>query len=88
MRPDPEIVRRLDAGIAKAADLGARIRAIYLTEADRALLDRWSTRYWRKELGSKAKFFPCSFRDHPIRSGKKTIIYTDHGVGVHVPRRP
>lgn len=84
---DPLIVRRLDAGIAKAGALGAKIRAIYLTEADRELLRRWATHRWRRSTGSSAIAIPCSFRDHPIRFGKRTIIYTDHGVGVGVPRR-
>jgi hypothetical protein len=84
---DPQIVRRLDAGIAKADALGAKIRAIYVTDADRELLTRWWTRRWRQSTGSSAIAHPCSFRDHPIRFGKKTVIYTDHGVGVTVPRR-
>lgn len=84
---DPLIVRRLDAAIAKADALGAKIRAIYLTEADRALLTRWDTRVWRRKLRSTATFHPCAYRDYPVRQGKKTIIYTDHGVGVAVPTR-
>jgi hypothetical protein len=87
MADDPLIVRRLDAGLAKAEALGAGIRAIYLTEADWELLRRWSTRVWRRQLGSKAVFHPLAFRNHPVRSGKRTIIYTDHGVGIHVPTR-
>lgn len=88
MSAPPLICRRLDAGIAKAAALGAQIRAIYLTEADRALLTRWQTHRWRRTSGSKAIAHPCSYREHPLRTGKRTIIYTDHGVGVTVPRRP
>jgi hypothetical protein len=84
---DPLICRRLDAGIAKADALGAKIRAIYLTEIDRALLTRWWSHRWRRKLGSSAVFHPCAYRDHPVRPGKKTIIYTEHGVGVTVPRR-
>jgi hypothetical protein len=84
---DPLIVRRLDAGITRAEALDARILAIYLTEADRALLTRWWTRVWRRKLGSGAGFFPCSFRDRPIRLGRRTVIHTDHGVAVPVPRR-
>lgn len=83
----PLIVRRLDAGIAKADDLGARIRAIYLTEADRLLLTRWQTHRWRRSTGSGAIVHPCSYRDHPVRYGKHTVIYTEHGVKVTVPRR-
>lgn len=84
---DPLIIRRLDAGLARAADLGAAVRAIYLTEADHALLTRCNTRIWRKRLGSRATFTPLSYRDAPIRRGKRTLIYTEHGVGVTVPRR-
>lgn len=87
MSSPPAIVRRLDAGLASAAELGAKIRAIYLTEADRELLTRWYTHRWRRSTGSTAIAHPCSYRDHPVRYGKRTIIYTDHGVGVTVPRR-
>ena len=87
MSAGPSIVRRLDAGIAKADALGAQIRAIYLTDADRELLTRWWTSRFRRQLGSRAQFIPCSYRDHPIRIGKRTVIYTSHGVGLAVPRR-
>lgn len=87
MADDPLIVRRLDAGIAKADALGAQIRAIHLTEADRELLTRWWSRRWRRKLQSNATFHPCAYRDHPVRAGKRTIIYTSHGLGVAVPRR-
>jgi hypothetical protein len=83
---DPLIVRRIDAGLAKVKDLGADVRAIYVTEADRRLLDRWATHRWRRGSGSKARVYPCAFRDHPLRLGKRTIIYTSHGVGVAIPR--
>lgn len=84
---DPMIVRRLDAAIAKAGELGATVRAVHLTEADWALLTRWSTRVWRRKLHSRAVFTPCSYRDHPICTGRRTLISTDHGVAVTVPRR-
>lgn len=88
MSGGPLIARRLDAALAKADALGARIRAIFLTEADRALLTRYETHRWRRKLGSTAIFHPCSYRDHPVRTGKRTVVYTDHGVAIAVPRRP
>ena len=78
---------RIDAALEKVALRGMEVRAIYLTEADREQLTKEMTRYWRKQLGSKAVFHPCSYRDHHIRPGKSSIIYSTHGVGVHIPKR-
>jgi hypothetical protein len=87
MHEDPLLVRRLDAALAKVASLGANVRAVYVTEADLKLLTRTITHRWRRASGSKAIAHPTTFRDHPLRMGKRTMIYTDHGVGVYLPRR-
>jgi len=84
---DPMIVQRLDAALEKVAFRKMDVRAIYLDSADREALTRWWTRKWRKQLGSKAEFIPLAYRDHPVRSGNNSIIYSTHGVGVTVPKR-
>jgi len=60
------------------------VRAIYLTKADRAELDAINTR----AFGVKgAKIHSCSFGGHIVRSGQRSVIYSDHGVGTTVARR-
>lgn len=49
MNAGPLIVRRLDAALARAEQLGARILHIDVTPADRALLTRWYTHKWRRD---------------------------------------
>lgn len=87
MTGDPLIVRRIDAAIGRAGQLGAGIHAIALTETDRALLTRLFSHRWRRQLRSRAIFHPTEYREHPLRTGKRTMIYTNHGVAIVVPRR-
>jgi hypothetical protein len=87
MTRDPLVVRRLDAALARVRDLGADVRAIYVTRADQRLLDRWATHRWRRSTGSKARAIPCSFRDHLLCFGRRSVISTSHGVAIAVPRR-
>jgi hypothetical protein len=93
------IERRIRAGLAKVAARNATVRAIYLSPADRAALDKLASRRW----GSGAAVHRFSFDDHPlisndkclfdgheIRDGKTSRIYDTHGVGTDVPtpRKP
>ena len=81
------ICDRIDAALEKVAFRNMEVRAIYLTEADYEALKKHETRHWRKKLGSKATFWPTSYRDHHLRSGNRSIIYSTHGVGVAIPKK-
>jgi hypothetical protein len=100
--PIAAIIRRLDAALASMAAQGMEPRAIYLTQADYESLARCRTRRWRRETGSSAFVWPCSYGDVilvsggladqlevPVREGKGkrgSTIYSKHGVSVAVPR--
>lgn len=81
------IVARIEAALEKAVFRKMKVRAIYLDEADRQAYTKANTRYWRKQLGSKAIFHPLSFGDHPIRYGSRSRIYDEHGVEIAIPKR-
>lgn len=103
MKHTRRIIPRLDAGLAKMAERKMAPRAIYLTKADYADLARSSTRRWREESGSRAFVWPLSHADVPIigesliqhmipiretkSAAKQSMIYSIHGVAVHVPRQ-
>lgn len=95
------IVDRIDAALEKMAARGWAVRAIYLDDEDRAALDAWATKEWRKG-GSEARAHPLSFRDHLIvgaalaiehfrdhelRTGKRSAVYSDRGCQLAVPRQ-
>lgn len=95
------ITDRIDCALEKMRARGMQVRAIYLTDVDRKELDRWATRRWR-ETGSKASAYALSFKDHPIvsrklavehfrdhevRDGATSRVYSTHGVNVCVPAR-
>ena len=86
MKRDP-IMARMDAALEKMAFRGMDVRAIYLTEADREQFTKEWTRYWRRELKSKAIFHPLSYREYHVRTGTTSIVYSTHGVGVKIPTR-
>ena len=75
------IIERIDAALEKAAFRQLEIRAIYLTEADHNWLDRALSR----RHGVKGSFL--AYRDHQIRRGKSSVIYSTHGVGVAIPKK-
>lgn len=78
---------RIDQALEKMRAQGMEVRAIYLDPADDATFVRANTRYWRKALQSRATFHCTTFRDHIVRQGKSSIIYSTHGVGVTIPKR-
>jgi hypothetical protein len=102
MRKTRRIVRRLDAALAKMAERKMEPRAIYLTRPDYDALARARTRRYRQDTGSPAFVWPLSHEDVPIISAsliqhmipiretksaaKQSMIYSKHGVAVHVPR--
>lgn len=70
----PTIVERLEATIARVV-ARATVRAIFLTEADRAELDG---------LGALTSGEPPTYRGYRVGTPKgkapRSVIYTNHGV--------
>jgi hypothetical protein len=81
------IIERIDAALQKASFRQMEVRAIYLDDADDAAFVKAVTRYWRKELKSKAIFWPTEYRGHHVRKGSKSRIYSTHGVEIAIPKR-
>jgi hypothetical protein len=81
------ITDRIDYALERVAQRGMAVRAIYLTEADRTLLTRHVTRYWRKELKLTAVVHPSEYRGHFLRTANRSRIYSTHGCEVSIPRR-
>ncbi|MES2902872.1 MAG: hypothetical protein V4696_01680 [Pseudomonadota bacterium] len=74
---------RIDAALEKMAWQRMEVRAIYLTEADLKQLNRLLS----KEFGRGFKLHACGYRDHILRTGKESTIYSTHGVEVVIPKR-
>lgn len=81
------ITDRIDAALEKVASRGMEVRAIYLDSADDEAFVKAHTRFWRKALKSRATFYPTTYRDHPVREGDTSRIYSTHGVEVRIPKR-
>lgn len=87
------ILDRIDCALEKMAFRQMEVRAIYLNDEDRKAFDKEMTRQYRAATGSKAKVYSCSYgdhllyRDHELRGGGKSIIYSKQGVGVMIPKR-
>jgi hypothetical protein len=75
-----KIVARVDAALERLDERGMEVRAIYLDEVDRAALDQVMSRHYGSTLTL------CEFRDHPLRSGKTSMIYSTHGVSVSIAK--
>lgn len=76
-----DIRDRIDAALERMRGDGMAVRAIYLTDRDRNSLDSVRSGEFGMKLHS------CGYRDHILRSGKKSMIYSTHGVGVTIPQR-
>lgn len=72
---------RIDAALETVRWQGIAVRAIYLTEPDSRALDRVRSR----EYGSK--LVVLGYRDHHIRFGKRSAIYSTNGVEIAIPKR-
>lgn len=81
------IFQRIDLALEKMRFRQMEVRAIYLDEEDRDEFDRANTRMWQAKLGSKAKFFATTYREHPLRNGEKSRIYSTHGVETVIRKR-
>ena len=81
------ICDRIDVALEKMAFEGVEVRAIYLSPEDDEAYVKAHTRFWRKALKSRATFYPTTFREHVVRSGKTSIIYSTNGVGFTIPKR-
>lgn len=82
-----DICERIDAALEKMAFQGLEVRAIYLSPEDDEAYVKAHTRFWRKALNSRATFYPTTYRNHFVRSGKTSVIYSIHGVGFAIPKR-
>jgi hypothetical protein len=81
------IFKRIDAALEKMRFQGMEVRAIYLDPVDDAAFVKANTRYWRKALKSRATFFATTYRDHFLKRGTKSRIYSTNGVEVAIPKR-
>lgn len=78
-----DIRDRIDVALEKMRAQGVEVRAIYLTEADRKALGRAIKAEW----GFNGTVHPCGYRDHIVRDGKHSLIYSKQGVGFTIPKR-
>lgn len=78
-----DIRDRIDSALEKMRAQGVEVRAIYLTEIDRKALGKAIKRDW----GFKGTVHPCAYRDHFVKSGKHSIIYSTHGVQFTISHR-
>jgi hypothetical protein len=75
------IISRLDAALETMAFRKMEVRAIYLTESDRAALDRAESARWKR------KMYVFHYKGHDLRTGETSRIYSTHGVNVAVPAK-
>jgi hypothetical protein len=75
------IIDRLDAALEKMRARQMDVRAIYLTETDRAALDRAESARWKRKL------HVFHYQGHDLRTGEESRIYSTHGVPVRIPPR-
>jgi hypothetical protein len=75
------IFRRLDAALDKMDKQDMEPRAIYLT------WDDWDAYNEAQSKATGQRLVVFHYSDIPIRSGKTSIAYSTHGVGVTIPRR-
>lgn len=82
-RPCPRtcIQCRIDVALTRFESEGWDVRAIYLDQTDRDALDAART----KEFGMKCHV--CGYRGHPIKLGKRSMVYSTHGCIKSVPKR-
>lgn len=74
---------RIDAALEKMRAQQVAVRAIYLDPVDLAALDRDAAR----RFGGGCRIHVCGYRDHVVRAGKVSRVYSVHGVEFTVPRR-
>lgn len=74
---------RIDVALEKMRAEAMDVRAIYLTETDRAALGRTI----KRDFGFHGIVHPHGYRDHIVRPGKHSVIYSTRGVGVTIPKR-
>lgn len=78
-----DIRDRIDVALEKMRAQGVEVRAIYLTAADRKALGKAIKQEW----GFKGTVHPCGYKNHIIRDGRSSMIYSKQGVGFAVPKR-
>lgn len=78
-----DIRDRIDCALEKMRAQEMEVRAIYLNDKDLKSLGLAIKFDW----GFTGQVHAHGYRDHIVRSGNKSIIYSTHGVGVAVPLR-
>lgn len=78
-----DIRGRIDCALEKMRAQQVEVRAIHLTEVDLKALGRAIKRDW----GFKGIVHPHGYRDHIVRSGKRSAIYSKQGVEFVIPKR-
>ncbi len=75
------IIDRLDAALAKMAELKMEVRAIYLTTEDRDSFDKAMRAKWKRNI------ILFDYEGHEIRRGNTSKIYSTHGCEVKIAKR-
>jgi hypothetical protein len=78
-----DIRSRIDAALEMMRWQNMEVRCIYLTEKERKELGRAI----RRDLGGKGRVEPCGYAGHILRTGKKSCIYSTHGVETTIPKK-
>lgn len=86
------IVARLDFAIERAAFRCMAIRAIYLDDEDQRALNDFASEAWGSRVvqlqhgGFPVVSGDAMYRDVSIRPGKRSVLYSKHGVALVVPK--
>ena len=80
------IADRLDAAIARIFADGLKPTGIFLSEKDKKALHAHATRLHRKETGSTAYLYPCSYADVPL-IGEKLREHFEAPPALQIPVR-
>lgn len=78
-----DIRDRIDCALEKMRCQGMEVRSIYLDDADLKSLGQAIKFEW----GFAGQVHACGYRDHIVRSGRKSIIYSTHGVATAIPKK-
>ena len=81
------IISRIETALEKMRFSQMEVRAIYLDDEDDVAFVKANTRFWRKALKSRDTFWPTTFEGHPLRRGKRSLVYSTHGVATTIAKR-
>jgi hypothetical protein len=81
------IIQRIEAALEKMRWRRMEVRAIYLTAEDHDDFDLAMAAEMTKALGRRVRGSFLAFREHHIRRGETSAIYSTHGLAVVIPKR-